>query len=239
VDSGGVRSSGGEPGFSSSVLSDHCQLVSSFITERQRPSQRNSSGDRVDGEELFVALVVDEAVVDLAVDAGVGVLGFDGSERRMKWSVFGNVEKVGGRLEEGIEIVGVGDLDVYDGFGLGSSDLSLVRTFGSGPNVETVKRSTLAVQHVEVVGSSPNHQKDEISDSLGFGFKKIVLIAGLDPVLDVDGTVVTLNAHPDVVRDNVSFSDAVLRNCGRVRQRRELQRVHNGLFRRLRVCVDI
>ena len=51
-----------------------------------------------------------EAVVDLPVDALVGVVGVDAAHGGVEGRVLGHVEGVGRRREERVEVVGVGDL---------------------------------------------------------------------------------------------------------------------------------
>jgi len=124
---------------------------------------------------LLLSDVVDEAVVDLAVDAGVGVVGANRPERRMQRRVLRDVEEIGGRLKERVEVVRVGHLDVDDRLGLRCSDAPLVRAFSSRPDVETVRRPALPVQDVQVVGPGPDHEENKVSDAFSFGFEKVVL----------------------------------------------------------------
>ena len=51
-----------------------------------------------------------EAIVDLAVDALVGVVGVDTADGGMERAVLGHVERVGRRGEERVQVIGVGDL---------------------------------------------------------------------------------------------------------------------------------
>ena len=55
-------------------------------------------------------MVAHEAVVDLPVDALVGVVGVHAAHGGVEGRVLGHVEGVGRRREERVKVVGVGDL---------------------------------------------------------------------------------------------------------------------------------
>ena len=191
MNGGCVRSSSGKLGLGTAILSHNDQLVPGLFPERERPGQRDSSRHWVDGEQLSAVgvtiAVVDQAEVDLAVDSGVGIFSPDSSEDGVQRGVFRHVEEVGGRLEEGIQVVGIGHLDVDNGLGFRCSDPTLIRAFGTSPYVQLVRGPAFAVQDVQVVRPGPEHEENEVSDTLSLGLEKVVLVAGFDPVTDVDG----------------------------------------------------
>lgn len=83
VDYGGVNSLGGKEGLGAPVLRHQLQPVAGGVLVVQRPSQAEVSGAGVDGERadaVHAGAAASDAVVDLAVDSLVGVLGMDSSD---------------------------------------------------------------------------------------------------------------------------------------------------------------
>lgn len=161
--------------------------------KRQGSRDGQSSGDRVHGKCLFAFALVHDAVINFSVDAAVGVLRLDVSEHGVQADVLGHVEEIGGRLKEGVEVVRVGHFYVDEGARLRNLEALVVGSPGFCPDIESVGRPFFPIQNIEVVCSGPYHEEHKVADPLGLCLEEVVLVAGLDAILDADGRVVALS----------------------------------------------
>ena len=94
------------------------------VSEDQRSAERDDASHRVDGE---LVSLLGQTVVDLTVDPLVSVLGSDLGQAGVEGSVLGHRHRVGGGIEEGVQVIGVENLDIDNSGGSDVSESVLVR----------------------------------------------------------------------------------------------------------------
>ena len=91
-------------------------------------------------------------------------------------------------MEEGTQVVGVGDSDVDLGLchGRPEPDLLVLGAPDLCHNVKVIGIHPFPVEDVGLVGPGPDHQEDKVAHDFSLGLEKLLGIAGTDLELDMD-----------------------------------------------------
>ena len=170
----------------------HLQRVLSALAVAQRPGQADHPRHRVDRELVGV---LGKVVVHLTIDALVRVLCVHPQQAAVEWGVFRNCHRIGGGVEEWVEVIGVEDGDENFCAGVDVSQPAVVRVAESGAYIQQVARCTLSVQDIVAAGLCPDCQEDEVPDLLGLRLEEIVSVTAFDVVLDADPRISIVDAH--------------------------------------------
>ena len=105
---GGVDPSWSKRRGSATITCFHLQRILSSVAVAERPGQADHPGHRVDRELVGV---LGKVVVHLTIDALVRVLCVHPQQAAVEWGVLRNCHRIGGGVEEWVEVIGVEDRD--------------------------------------------------------------------------------------------------------------------------------
>lgn len=204
-------------GTESAIGSHHHQIVKRAIGELERSRQRQHTAARMHRK---VVVGLQQTVVDLAVDAHIGVLGDHPQDALVQLHVLRHRHRVLVRIEHRTQVVGVqhthGDLRgrvERDTVAAAAAALRFLRY--RRPHVQPVLLDFLAIQY-HIAGARANRQKSEITHSSILRLEQLVLVAADNPKLDVQIGPAGRNVHAQAILGGrlhgVRFADAVLRN---------------------------
>uniref|UniRef100_A0A8W7Q235 Uncharacterized protein n=1 Tax=Anopheles coluzzii TaxID=1518534 RepID=A0A8W7Q235_ANOCL len=187
---------------------DRVTLVQRPFREPERPRQRYHARRRVDRELLRL---VQDAVVDLAVQPQVGILGHHVQDAFVQRRILRYRDRILGRVEQWAQIVRIQHPHIDRRVRL---ERGATFPFPARPgrlHLQPVAVTLLAIQH-NVVGAQADRKKHKIADRALFRLEEAVLIARhyLVPHLQIGRHV---QAHARLVRrlHRVRLDDAVLR----------------------------